>query len=350
MEQERYLIFSEWNSGSEISKESEIIVKNFLNQNKQIILLGTQIERWIDEPVVSVTTSNFCYHSFFEEIIDETTNKTLDNTKNIEYLILQILYYSYKYNVSKFIFIGTFFDSFDFLARLTLITDFTIDVHCYVIDKIHSFEVTNDLNEIDEFYDKKFDALREAYKRCKIMYTQNNYYKTLNLPVEILNYERTILTDFVTKYSIEEARIKLIESLGIELPLMSNIYFCCNQDPNYIIDIITNFEKKCDTLNDIQLQNDYNLLLLLQPRESKEIIDKLNSSRYARYILFIPRYLPKKILNELYCATQYGIHGDNNIFTLEHQYFERIQLDCNELSKNKKTKFLNYSYYVPNLP
>lgn len=348
---ERYLIFSEWNCGSEISKESEIIVKDLLSQNKQIILLGTQMERWIDEPVIPVDNINFYFHSFYEEIIDETTNRPVDNTKNIEYLILQILYYSYKYNVSKFIFIGTLFDSFDFLARLTLVTDYTIEIYCYIFDKIHSLCNTNELNEIDEFYDKKLEALRESYQRCKKLYIQNNYFTTLNLPVEeIVFYERNIIDTIQQQVlSIENARIKLIDSLGIQLPLHSNIYFCCNQDPNYVIDIITNFEKKCNTLNEIQLQNDHSLLLLLQPRESKDIIDKLNSSNYAKFILYIPRYLPKNILYDLYCATQYGVHGNNTIYTLEHQKFERIQLDCNELSHNKKTRFLNYSYYIPSL-
>jgi len=342
---DRYLIFSEWNNGSEISKESEIIVKNLLETN-QIILLGTPIDRWIDSPVINTDNTNFYFHSFFEEIIDETTCKTVENTKNIEYLILQILYYSYKYQVNKFIFIGTLFDSFDFLARLSLITDYTTEIECYLIDNnLVSLSSTNYNNDVDEHYEKKLEALRHSFQRCKKVYTNNNYIiNSLELPTEFEIYQHEPSLINYPKLTIEEARIALIETLGIQLPLISNIYFCCNQDINYVLDIIEKFESHCDTLNSFQLNSDSCLLLLLQPRETKEIITKLNESKYSKYILYIPRYLPRIILNQLYSATQYGIHGDKSIFTYEHAKFERIQYDSNEIKKSKKTKLFYYSY------
>ncbi len=301
----KVLLFSQWNNCSANSYVAQGIVNNLLEQNKQLVILGTQRNQWIENPIQE-QEGRLHFHEIGEPI--KVEEQQFNALQGIEYIVFQLLFYCKSYEIEEIITIGNVRDTFQIVARVSLVTDFTTRITSYI---------RGDSSDIPS-KDEDLQAYRTSFERIHKMYC------TYDITILKESYEHLHDSPHIFSNplrSIQQGRDSLESSLGIRIPNHSKVYFVASGCNEHVTNVISAFERVAEEYPN-KFKNDNTLLFVLQG--STVSYKRIADSPQNLNIIYVHYHIPLNVLLDLYDATNYGLHR-GNLFTLEHSQRGRQQ-------------------------
>ena len=123
------LLFTQWNTCSANSKIARDIVRVLLENDDKVVILGTGRKKWIEESVKE-EEGRLHFHEIGEPI--KVEEQEFNALQGIEYVVFQLLFYCRSYGVDRIITIGNVRETFQIVARISLVTDFTTSITTYI--------------------------------------------------------------------------------------------------------------------------------------------------------------------------------------------------------------------------
>ncbi len=302
----KVLLFSQWNNCSANSYVAQRIINNLLEQNKQVVVLGTQRKQWIENPIEE-QEGRLHFHEIGEPI--KVEEQQFNALQGIEYIVFQLLFYCKSYEIEEIITIGNVRDTFQIVARVSLVTDFTTRIISYIRGDSSDIPTKNE----------EIQAYRTSFERIyKIHCTYD--INTLKELYEHLHDSPHVFSKPLR--SIQQGRDSLESSLGIRIPNHSKVYFVASENDEYVGNVINAFERVAEEYPN-KFKNDNTLLFVLQGNtvSYKRIADSSQNLN----IIYVHYHIPLDVLLDIYDATNYGLHR-GNLFTLEHSQRGRQQM------------------------
>jgi hypothetical protein len=302
------LIFTQWNTCSANAKLARDIVTKILSDGGQIVILGTERKKWIEEPIKE-EEGRLHFHEIGEPI--KVEEQEFNALQGIEYVVFQLLFYCRSYGIDRIITIGNARETFQIVARISLVIDFTTPITTYI------------RGEYEEYSEEELTAYRTTFERVQDVRCTYDF----SLIKSDCNNHVDLITNFLKpKRSIQQARIDLENSMGVRIPQHSKVFFVASQDNKHIENVIDAFEFASNEFPQKFIE-DRTLLFVLQ--NSPGAYQKISKSPQYINILYCCNTLPDEILVDLYDSTNFGIHR-GNLFTEEHSQRERLQCDSNQ--------------------
>lgn len=305
------LLFTQWNTCSANSKLACKIVRESLENGDQIVILGTERKKWIEESIKE-EEGRLHFHEIGEPI--KVEEQEFNALQGIEYVVFQMLFYCRSYGIDRIITIGSVRETFQIVARVSLVTDFTTRLTSYIRGDHEDLLILTE-EELNA-YRTTFDRVRDLYCTYDFSSIKTNYVLFIDSPMILSQPLR----------SIENARLCLENSMGIRIPLHSKVFFVASQNNRYIENVIDAFEFAANEFPQKFIE-DRTLLFVLQ--NTPGAYQKISKSPQYINILYCCNMVPDEILLDLYDATNFGIHR-GGLFTKEHLQRERQQCGIDE--------------------
>lgn len=305
------LIFSQWNTCSANSKLAQSIVRESLENGEQIVILGTERKFWIEEPI-PIQEGRLHFHEVGEPI--KVEEQEFNALQGIEYITFQLLFYCRSYGIDRIITIGNVRETFQIVARVSLVTDFTTRLTSYIRGNYEELSTLTD--EELTAYRTTFDRVQDLHSTYDFTTIKTNHMTFIDSPMIFSQPLR----------SIEHARNDLENSMGIRIPSHSKVFFVASQNNEHVESVIDSFEFAANEFPQKFIE-DRTLLFVLQ--NTPGAYHKISKSPQYINVLYCCKPLPDQILLDLYDATNFGLHR-GGLFTKEHVQRGRPQCAIDE--------------------
>jgi hypothetical protein len=304
------LIFSQWNTCSANSKLAQNIVRDLLPL-QQIVVIGTEKKFWIEEPIPT-QEGRLHFHEIGEPI--KVEEQEFNALQGIEYVVFQLLFYCRSYGIDHIITVGNVRETFQIVARVSLVTDFTTRLTSYI---------RGNQEELQSLTEEELTAYRTTFDRVQNI--QCTYDFTTIKTNHVIFTDSPIIFSQPLR-SIERARNDLENSMGIRIPSHSKVFFVASQNNDYIDHVIDAFEFAANEFP-LKFIEDRTLLFVLQ--NSPGAYQKISKSPQYINVLYCCKPLPDQVLLDVYDSTNFGLHR-GGIFTKEHVQRGRVQCASDE--------------------
>ena len=304
------LIFTQWNTCSANSKLAQGIVRELMS-SQQIVILGTERKYWIEEPIVT-QEGRIHFHEVGEPI--QVEEQEFNALQGIEYVVFQLLFYCRSYGIDRIITIGNVRETFQVVARVSLVTDFTTSITSYI---------RGDHEDIVTLSDEELTAYRTSFDRVQDIHCTYDF--TTIKTNHVLFIDPPMIFSQPLR-SIESARNDLENSMGIRIPSHSKVFFVASQSNEHTERVIDAFEFASNEFPQKFIE-DRTLLFVLQNKAGA--YQKISKSPQYINVLYCCKPIPDQILLDLYDATNFGVHR-GNVFTKEHVQRGRQQCATDE--------------------
>lgn len=318
------LLVSRWNDGSGHARVASAHVTDWIQKGHNVVVLGPPRNVWVEDSNSVITTSTqtqFRYHEIGEDVVSKENEvvKRIPGMDMIDYITFQILFFSTAYEVDTVFILGGLSDSFEIIARLSLINDFTTDVRCILRQSHHvAYSPDGEIQEASlQAYKVAYTRFNTVYANCDVSQLYPNY---IHYVQPVREHVATIIP------SPKKGKQLLEERLGISLPINAVVFLVVNQTRE-VVDAVIRAYDACLKRNPDMAKDDASFLLIQQGQADVYIANLILALDSSHQIGYLHHPLPSSVLNDVYTACDIGVHF--NCATAEHlQHYRRQIVRC----------------------
>jgi len=333
MSQQKYLIFSPWNNGTGNAHCAKMYTKEYLSDQHQVVVLGSKREEWVEE-FTPPSVENFRFHEFGEQLSvggEIFENPGLEPT---DYVVCQIMVYAKEYDIDNLVLIGGFYELFEILARLRVITEndpFLLRKNICVIVR------------------NKFKRIVDTEERHRLAYNSDRRFPSWtissNVEIEGINSDPYVFKrSFPPQRDITQARLDLESSMGFRFPKDAFIILTCNPNYEQLERILQAFQRFMENRDPQLVKKDYFFLFVQDSGFNYDKAGLVQNHAFSDYIVVGRFHVPSCVLVDLYDSCNIGIHTSTEC-RLEHDSRRRHQV----FPRKSELVIRNLVYDVPDV-